>query len=137
MFRRFVETLYPSQPAEFPSDFPLDEAVGRLRQVVEPNLFRSLFKQSAVGRVGKDRVRLQRVMAVISILAILTSAVHSVGLPSNLAGSTPTRVLELLIFLFFGLAFVAGGYFFLRFRWWLSRGDIKFLSETISTALTN
>jgi hypothetical protein len=62
MFRNFAKTLYPNQPVEFRSDYPLDEAMGRLRKVVQPNIFCSLFKQSAVGRVGKDRVRLQRVI---------------------------------------------------------------------------
>jgi len=191
MLRSFVKTLYPSQPVEFRSDYPLDEAMRRLREVVKPNIFCSLFKQSAVGRVDNDRVRLQRVipffgnsfkpifvgkfddsagtvslkgrfttftfakffmtawfgfaliwtaiaviMVVIPMIAMVFSAARYVSITSTAISLTPTKLLETLIFPFSGLAFITCGYFFLRLCWWLSLGDIKFLSETIARALT-
>lgn len=62
MLRSFAATLYPSIPVAYRSDYPVEEAVKRLREAVKPTIFHSLFKQSAVGEVRKDRVRLQKVI---------------------------------------------------------------------------
>ena len=62
MFRFIATTLYPNFPASYRSDYPLNEAVGRLRGSVETNGFYALLKESAVGKVSERHVRLQRVI---------------------------------------------------------------------------
>lgn len=52
-------SLFGSTPAEFPSDFPLDESVERLRAVVKRSIFQTIFEEAAVGKVRQDRVSIR------------------------------------------------------------------------------
>jgi hypothetical protein len=186
MFHSFVATLYPRVPASFRSDYPVDEAVKRLREVVAPTIFHSLFKQSAVGKVRKDCVRIQRVIPFFgnSFKPIFVGAFKDTANGPVLEGAFTTfmfskvfmtlwfgfafiwTAIAIVAFVFVGLTTVAGhtasdtsvsavvmagnmillpvsgmlliffGCGLLRFCWWLSRGDIEFLSKTIARALT-
>jgi tetratricopeptide (TPR) repeat protein len=180
MFHDLVKTLYPSNPAVFRSAYPLDEAIRRLREASEPNIFCSLFKQAAVGPVEKDCVRLQRVIPLFGnsfkpifvgkfkeapdgvvlegdfttftsakifmtiwfgcasiwvAIATIAGISGSIRNPGEVA-SDPAKLIVAIFFPLFGVFFIAMGNYFLRFCWWLSRGDIDFLSAVIARALT-
>ena len=66
MIRWFLDLLYGSVPAEFPSDFGLEESVKRLSNATlrwwSPA---GVLQQFAMGTVSRDRVRLQRVIPFI------------------------------------------------------------------------
>jgi hypothetical protein len=66
IFFTFRESLYLNEPAEFRSDFALDESIKRLHQVIRPTIFHTLFKQSAVGRVSETEVRVKRHIPLFS-----------------------------------------------------------------------
>ena len=182
MFRFIATTLYPNFPASYRSDYPLNEAVGRLRGSVETNGFYALLKESAVGKVSERHVRLQRVIpffgnsfkpifvgmfrqkaegvflegkfttfmyskifmtlwfgfaslwTFLATAYAIFAAVAMVIKPS--VASAQDNLFRVLPFPFFGLLFIALGYGMVRFSWWLSRGDIDFLSRTILGALT-
>jgi hypothetical protein len=60
MIRWFIDLLYGAAPAEFDSDFGLEESVQRLRAATECSVFASLARQTAFGTVRDDRVSLYR-----------------------------------------------------------------------------
>lgn len=61
MIARFFRNLFGNVPVEFPSAFPLEDSVRRLREQTKRPEFLSLPRQSAVGRVTTNEVRLRRV----------------------------------------------------------------------------
>jgi len=60
VIRWFINLLYGSTPAEFPSDFSLGESVNRLSAVIKRSAFQTLLRQAAVGKVSESRVSLRR-----------------------------------------------------------------------------
>jgi hypothetical protein len=54
--------LFGGIPVRFASAYPLEESIERLRSRTRRSLFRSLFKEGAVGRVSEEKVSLQRVI---------------------------------------------------------------------------
>ncbi len=58
-------TFYGSESVEFQSSFDLVESIARLKAATVSSVFRSLFKESAVGTVTAKRVSLQRVIPMI------------------------------------------------------------------------
>lgn len=63
--RRLFDVFYGTLPAEFESDFGLEESVKRLTAATERSVFGLLKHEAAVGRVSRDRVSLQRVIPFI------------------------------------------------------------------------
>ncbi len=57
--------LFGSIPAEFTSDFSMEESVERLRAVVKRSIFQALFEEAGVGKVTANRVSLQRVIPMV------------------------------------------------------------------------
>jgi hypothetical protein len=60
--KKMMVYIFPCIPASFKSDYTLEESVSNLRKATNRTVFSNLFKQSAVGRVDKTKVRLQRVI---------------------------------------------------------------------------
>jgi hypothetical protein len=65
MFRWLWRLLYESTPAEFRSDFGLDESVERLRAATKRSVFSALSETAAVGKVSGESVRLQRAIPMV------------------------------------------------------------------------
>jgi hypothetical protein len=64
MLRWLKNLLFESTPAEFRSDYSLDESVQRLAAVTSRWAL-SLSQTQAVGKVSPDKVRLQRVIPMV------------------------------------------------------------------------
>lgn len=158
--------LFPSTPADFPSDYPLDEAVQRLRSATVWDFEWSFTRSVMEGVVGADKVRLSRVILFYgnSSRPLFTGSFRPQGGGTVLSGSfamskwaraSTSFALGFAIFLaalvtlgtflggasiwwapFAGLGFIALLVGNLKFCHWLARKDIRWLSQTISQALT-
>ncbi|HWY88312.1 MAG TPA: hypothetical protein VNX28_16490 [Gemmataceae bacterium] len=155
--------LFPSAPAEFVSDYSLEESIERLKAVVYGSVLQVLFQEAAVGRVSKRRVSIQRMIPLIgnSFKPVFTGKFDTrsgqVVLTGAFAIQRFTRVwiamglfmaaMNGLIVLgkgspnsgltFLAIAGIAGlGVGIVRLCNWLSRHDVAWLSSLISQALS-
>ena len=69
---------------------------------------------------------------LIGLVLAVKQSVLAASADPQLIVSNPNYILVPLGFLIFEVV----GYFFLRFCWWLSRGDVDFLAQIITQALT-
>ena len=60
MLRWFRELLHGEEPAVFPSRYPVEVAVHRLREATSRTVLETLFRQGAVGIVSSGNVALRR-----------------------------------------------------------------------------
>jgi len=175
VFQELFRNLFGNVPVEFRSAFSLEESVSRLRERTSRSLFHSLFRQSAVGRVTADSVRLQRVVPFFGnsfkpiFVGKFLAENGCVILRGRFTTFSFTKIFMVIWFSFFiailvlevlgefgfirfkvvppqeaSLAaisflfpyiFLVGGALFIKFGWWLSRGDMKYLALVIKAAL--
>ena len=65
MFRALLAFLYGSVPETFPSDWPIEEAVKRLRTATAKSVFHALAQECAAGTVTARKVSLQRAIPFV------------------------------------------------------------------------
>ncbi len=65
MIKRIAEYVDRNIPAAFASDFPVAEAVSRLRNATQRSVLAAFGRECAVGTVSQERVRLQRVIPLM------------------------------------------------------------------------
>lgn len=65
MIRRLFDHFYGSVPTDFESEFGLDESVERLSAATQRSVFGPSTHPTAVGRVSRNRVSLQRVIPFV------------------------------------------------------------------------
>lgn len=150
MLKRFWKFLYGDVPVRFPSEFSLAESVTRLRARTRRSVFSSLLRQAAVGRVTESDVRLERFIPLfhngpgpkafmtfcLAFMLIWTIGAAFATL-KPLVDDTGRLTEEPMLFLLpiFGVASLVLGIGFVRFGWWLSRNDMRYLASVIERAL--
>ena len=60
MLKRMWETIYPEVAAHFESQYDLETSIRRLSERSQPSVWRTMFREAAVGRVSSLEVRLRR-----------------------------------------------------------------------------
>jgi hypothetical protein len=166
MLRWLKNLLFESTPAEFRSDYSLDESVQRLAAVTS-RWGLSLSQTQAVGKVSADKVRLQRVIPMVrnSFKPFFTGHFETrdgrTVLTGHFAIPTAARifmVIWLAMATLFSVAFLAGdlrsangtpaslplfaflfpaaGIGLIVLGKWFARNDVAWLSDVMTRALT-
>jgi hypothetical protein len=65
IMRTPVAFMFQSTPVEFLSDFSLEESVARLKAVVMPSVFHTLFAEAVVGKIRSGSVSLGRYIPMV------------------------------------------------------------------------
>jgi len=155
--------LFQSIPAEFISEYSLEESIERLRGVVKWSVFQALFQEAAVGRVSKRRVSIRRDIPLVGNPykphfigkfecksgQVFLTGVFTFGLLPRMfmaiwfgflgifclmvLGKSPPNA-ELMLLAVAGIG--GAGLGFMHFANWLSRHDIAWLSSLIGHALS-
>ena len=166
MVKWFIGLLYGSTPAEFESDFSLQESVNRLRAATKRTIFSAIFQQAAVGRVTAQQVSLHRVIPLWhnSFKPFFRGSFHQNGNRIVLSGRFTMRwFTKAFLTVWFGFClFAVAGFFLQTYRapapdWreplfgigffmaaallvrlgqWCARSDAAWLSQVIRTALS-
>ncbi len=166
MIRRLMDVIYGAVPADFESEFGLDESVKRLSSATKRSVFGALTHQAAVGRVSKRRVVLQKVIPFFgnSFKPFYTGEFREANGRVVLTGRfamhwsvktfmtlwfgfcalwTVLAIVPLLMrdpsawwFPLGGMGMFVAGVSFVAFGKWLARNDIPWLSKVIQDALS-
>lgn len=156
--------LYGSTPAEFKSDYSLEDSIARLRAATRRSVFQALGEPAAVGRVNPSSVRLKRVIPMVGNsfkpffvghFETRNGGVYLVGRFSMLWFSKAVMTAWLGFMLTFaivgailtyrtgrapwlslgGIGMFGAGLFLVTIGKWFARNDAGWLSEVIGSAL--